>query len=188
MSSSTSTAQQHQNTGNKTMAAQSGNIISNEMKQHNTYQQLTYANTSNVPVGNTMGAQNYGSPIVTTNVQKQTVFQSQQQVQTDRGGREVVGSNSSELTDQGAVILDQANASVPIMYVPDSRGVSISGGVVGAEQYQMVTTTTPVSGSMVMSSPGAEQHSQPLVDNNDTPRLVGGALAGSVRMPSSETG
>lgn len=223
--------QQQQSSSNMSMAATQTNvnIMSNDqgMQQQNaSYQQMTYATTTNVQSsggGNNNNNNNpmvmsYGSPIVANvhhpqqqnQAMMQPVYQQQQQQQilTERVG-EMVRNNSSDgiakLMDQGvgSVSMEQQQSNVPMMYVPDSRGVSVSGSaggmVVGAEQYQMVTTTTSVSGTMVMAqgvgmAGGDQQQLQQQnvgllqqlgqQDNSGQPRQVSVVASGG--MPNSE--
>lgn len=222
--------QQQQSSSNMSMAATQTNvnIMSNDqgMQQQNaSYQQMTYATTTNVQSSgggnnnnNNPMVMSYGSPIVANvhhpqqqnQAMMQPVYQQQQQqILTERVG-EMVRNNSSDgiakLMDQGvgSVSMEQQQQSnVPMMYVPDSRGVSVSGSAggmtVGAEQYQMVTTTTSVSGTMVMAqgvgmAGGDQQQLQQQnvgqlqqlgqQDNSGQPRQVSVVASGG--MPNSE--
>lgn len=146
------------------MAAQNMNMIGSEMPQ-GAYQQVTYTTT------------NYGSPMATTNVQQQpqqqqammqSVFQAQaqqqqqQQILAERVG-DIPRNGSSDmivkLSEQG-MSFDQSANNTPI-----SRNVGQPASV-GAEQYQMVTTTTSVSGTVAVANVGE----QAPIDNNGTPR------------------
>lgn len=181
--------QQQQGTGNMTMTTQNMNIIQGEMQQAGAgYQQVSYTSTS------------YGSPMVHQQQQQQpqqhqqmmqSIYQQQQQQQSqmmsERIGDMVRNGSSdtivklAEQQQQVVGVEHQTNANMPIsMYLPDSRGVHSSVG--GAEQYQMVTTTTSGTGQ-VMGGIGVGME-QAYGDNN-------GSAAATVRQGSvthSETG
>lgn len=100
-------------------------------------------------------------------------------------------TTTMQMAAQTVNLMPAANSStVPVMYMPDSRGVSVTGGnasvVGGAEQYQVVTTTTTgpgslsVGGSMAMDPQQQQQQQIPtqVGDNNGLLRQVPGVSAG----------
>lgn len=155
--------QQQQNVNSMAMASQNLNMIGSEMQQ-GAYQQMTYTTT------------NYASPMPTTNVQQQqqqpqqhqglmqSVFQAQAQQQQQQQ-QQILAERVGDIPRNGSSDLATKLSEHGMSFDQSARGAGQPAlASVGAEQYQMVTTTTSVSGTVVNVGDHAP------IDNNGTPR------------------